>query len=111
VHVALALTGLVTLTYGAVFHRLPFLGIASLILFAIAALAGLRIFVAFHLKKKTPPAWLLLGHGTIAIAATALLWVATLQFEKQLWPTASLLPTGHIDRVSLGDIGPMLNED
>jgi hypothetical protein len=98
VHVALAMTGLVTLTYGAVFHRLPFLGIASLILFAIAALAGLRIFVAFHLKKKTPPAWLLLGHGTIAIAATALLWAATLQFEKQLWPTASSQSVGHIER-------------
>jgi hypothetical protein len=99
VHVALAVAGLVTLTYGAVFHGLPFLGIASLILFAIAALAGLRIFVGFHLKKKTPRAWLLLGHGTIAITATALLWVATLQFEKQLWPTASSQPLGHIVRV------------
>jgi hypothetical protein len=82
VHVALAVAGLVTLTYAAVFHGLPFLGIASLILFAIAALAGLRIFVGFHLKKKNPPVWLWLGHGTIAITATALLWVATLQFGK-----------------------------
>jgi hypothetical protein len=81
VHIAIAVAGLVPLTYVAVSYGLPFLGIASLSLFAVTALAGLRIFMAFHLKKKTPPAWLLLGHGAIAIAAAALLWVATLRFE------------------------------
>jgi hypothetical protein len=86
VHVAIAVAGLVALTYAAVFYGLPFLGTASLSLFAVAALTGLRIFMAFHLKKKAPRAWLLLGHGAIAIAATALLWVATLQFEQHVWP-------------------------
>lgn len=85
VHVATAVAGLVTLTYAAVYYGLSFLGIASLSLFAVAALAGLRIFTAFHLKMKPPPAWLLLGHGGIAIAAAALLWVATLQFEGHVW--------------------------
>jgi hypothetical protein len=76
VHVAIAAPGLLVLTYAAVLHGLPFLGLASLSLFAVAALAGVRIFAALHLRKKTVPVWLLLGHGAIAIAAFALLCVA-----------------------------------
>jgi hypothetical protein len=76
VHVAIAAAGLLVLTYAAVLHGLPFFGLASLSLFAVAALAGVRIFAAFHLRKKTVPGWLLLGHGAIAIAALALLCMA-----------------------------------
>jgi hypothetical protein len=86
VHVAIAAAGLLVLTYAAVLHGLPSLGLASLSLFAVAAIAGVRIFAAFHLKKKNPPLWLLLGHGAIATAAFALLLVAALRFDVMYRP-------------------------
>jgi hypothetical protein len=86
VHVVIAAAGLLVLTYAAALYGLPFFGLASLSLFAVAALAGVRIFAAFHLRKKNVPVWLLLGHGAMAIAAFALLCVADVRIDALYRP-------------------------
>jgi hypothetical protein len=86
VHVAIAAAGLLVLIYAAAIYGLPFFGVASLSLFAVAALAGVRIFAAFHLRKKNVPVWLLLGHGAVAIAAFALLCVTAVRIDALYRP-------------------------
>jgi hypothetical protein len=81
VHVPIATAGLLLLAFAAAWYGLPPLGLVSLGLFTVAALAGVRIFVEFHLRNKSLSIWLSLGHGVVAIAAQVLLWTAGFQFE------------------------------
>ena len=81
VHFPIAVAGLVLLTCVATMHGFPLLGLVSLGLFAVAAAAGLRIFIAVHRRKQSLPVWMFLGHGAIAITALALLWTAVYRFD------------------------------
>jgi hypothetical protein len=104
-HVAIAAAGLPVLTYAAALHGLPFVGLASLSLFAVAALLGVRIFAAFHLRKKTVPVWLLLGHGAIAIAAFALLCMAANRIDALYRPLRTAPLRKRLDPVVADPLG------
>lgn len=42
---------------------------------ALAAIGGLTLFLGFHLRGKSLPLLLVAGHGILAVAGVALLWL------------------------------------
>ncbi len=73
-HGALAVTGLVMLIYLAT-EGIPLYSQIALGIFILAALGGLFVFVAYHLRHKPLPIPLIVGHGAIAIAGVVLLLI------------------------------------
>ena len=81
VHFPIAAFGLVLLTCAATMRGFPPLGLVSVGLFAVAAVAGLKIFVVVHRRKQSLPVWMFLGHGATAITALAILWTNVYRFD------------------------------
>ena len=81
VHFPIAAFGLVLLTCAATMRGFPPLGLVSVGLFAVAAVAGLKIFVVVHRRKQSLPVWMFLGHGAMAITALAILWTTVYRFD------------------------------
>jgi hypothetical protein len=73
-HGAIAATGIALLAYAAVNPGIPLTAQVALGLFVLAALGGVTIFVAFHLKKVPLPIPIVLGHGLLALTSLGLLW-------------------------------------
>jgi hypothetical protein len=73
-HGLAAATGLVTLAVGVLGLHRGGAAMASLILFAVAALGGF-VLIATHLRGKVIPLGLVLGHGTLAVAGFVALLV------------------------------------
>ena len=78
-HGAIAATGLFTLIYTAATQTLPLVALAALGCFVLAAAGGATIFALFHLKEKTLPIPLVLGHGALALTAFVLLLIGIFQ--------------------------------
>jgi hypothetical protein len=78
-HGGLAIVSFIALAYAAVDTGLPTLATIALIVFLLAALGGLTLFLGFHLREKPLPLWLVLGHGLTALVGVGLLWTAILQ--------------------------------
>jgi hypothetical protein len=81
VHISLATFGLVPLTCAATLRGFPPLGLMSVGLFAVTAVAGLKIFIVVHRRKQRLSVWMLLGHGATAITALAILWTNVYRFD------------------------------
>jgi hypothetical protein len=79
VHGVVAATGVGILIYAALSTGIPQLAIASLVVFALAALGGATLLLGFHLRSKALPIPFVLGHGLIAITAYVLLLIAYFQ--------------------------------
>jgi len=70
-----AATGLVCLVLAALGGHAPRLAIYALIAFGAAALGGVYLF-SFHVRGKTHPVALIVGHGAVAATGLALLLLA-----------------------------------
>ena len=74
-HGALAATAVGLLGYQATGVGIPPYSQIALGLFILAALGGLFVFVAYHLRGQPLPIAFILGHGVIAIAGIVLLLI------------------------------------
>jgi hypothetical protein len=73
-HGALAATALALLAYLAT-EGIPLLSQVALGIFVLAAIGGIFIFLAFHMRQRPLPIPLILAHGALAIAGIVLLLV------------------------------------
>ena len=73
-HGALAATAVGLLGYQAT-EGIPLYSQIALGLFILAAIGGLFIFLAYHLRGRPLPIPLILGHGAVAIAGIVLLLI------------------------------------
>jgi hypothetical protein len=75
-HGLVAATGVGLLVYTATTTGLPTLALVALVIFVLAALGGLAMFLLFHQAGKPLPIPLVLGHGSIAVTGYVLLLVS-----------------------------------
>lgn len=77
-HGFLAAAGLTLLLYAAATMSVPHLAMAAALLFLISAVGGVVMNLQYHLNAVPLPKWLVLVHGTIAVAGFACLVVAAM---------------------------------
>jgi hypothetical protein len=75
-HGAVAATGLGLFIYAAATTSIPGLAQLALGVLVLAALGGAGLFLGFHLREKSLPTPLVLGHGAVAATGYVLLLVA-----------------------------------
>jgi hypothetical protein len=73
VHGVVAATGVALLAYAAATAGVPKLAQIALGVFALAALGGATLFLAFHRVNKPLPIPIVIGHGLIAVTGYVLL--------------------------------------
>jgi hypothetical protein len=72
-HGAVAATGLGLLIYAAATATIPQQAQIALGVLVLAALGGAALFLGFHLREKSLPIALVLGHGAIAATGYVML--------------------------------------
>ncbi len=77
-HGILAAAGLILLLYHVFTSTTPVPSMAQWAsgVFVVAALGGLAMFAAFHMRGRLLPVWMMLGHGAIAVAGFVMLLMA-----------------------------------
>ena len=75
-HGLLAASGLTLLAYAVCTQPVPSQATLALVLFLVAAAGGAIMSLAFKWRHILLPAWLVLGHATIAVIAFVLLLLA-----------------------------------
>ena len=75
-HGAAAIVSFAALGYAASGKTLNSLEQLAAVLLGLAAVGGLTMFLGFHLRGKPLPLLLVVGHGILAIAGVALLWLS-----------------------------------
>jgi hypothetical protein len=68
--------GVTTLGVAWARYGLPPLAKAAFVVFVLAALGGLTLFVLFHLKNRALPIGLMLVHGLVALSGLTMLLLA-----------------------------------
>ena len=76
VHGLLAGAGLTLLAYAAVTSTVPQLAVFALVLFLVAALAGLVLNLRYEWNRQLLPASLVIGHAVVAVLGFVLLLAA-----------------------------------
>ena len=75
-HGLLAAAGLTLLAYAYFTATVPAFAALALLLFVVAALGGVVLNLAYHLKALPLPIWLVVVHAAIAVVAFLLLALA-----------------------------------
>jgi hypothetical protein len=80
---ALGHGGLAVCSFAALFYAatsaLPALAQIALAVLLLAASGGATLFLGFHIRSKPLPVLLVIGHGLLATAGVALLWITALR--------------------------------
>lgn len=76
-HGLLAAAGLTLLAYASATTAVPSLAIIALALFAGAALGGIVLNLAYHLRGIALPIWLVVAHALVAVAGFGALFMAS----------------------------------
>jgi hypothetical protein len=77
-HGAVVAAGLGLLIYTAMNSTVTLFAQIALGIFGLAVLGGVTLLAGFHLRSRTLPVPLVLGHGLIAISGVVLLWLGVL---------------------------------